>query len=85
MNIWFTSDTHFGSQGTLKLSKRPFESVEEMDKAMIENWNEVVDKNDIIFHLGDFGNYEVVNKLNGNIVLILGNYEEIDKENGKLN
>lgn len=31
MRIWFTSDTHFGSERTLRLSKRPFNSVEEMN------------------------------------------------------
>ena len=33
--IWFTSDTHFSSERTLELSKRPFKSVEEMDKILI--------------------------------------------------
>ncbi|HGS9340392.1 hypothetical protein MXT59_13135 [Clostridioides difficile] len=82
--IWFTSDTHFGSQRTLELSKRPFTTVEEMDEVMIENWNNVVSKNDIVYHLGDFGDYEKVKRLNGIIMLILGNYEEKDGEQGKL-
>lgn len=84
MKVWFTSDTHFGSQRTLELSKRPFKTVEEMDRTMIDNWNKVVAKDDIVFHLGDFGNYEVANKLNGIIMLILGNYEEKDNKEGKL-
>lgn len=77
--IWFTSDTHFGSQRTLELSQRPFKTVEEMDKILIENWNSVVGKNDIVYHLGDFGNYNTVKQLNGNIVLIYGNYELKDR------
>ena len=44
--IWFTSDTHFSSERTLELSKRPFRSVEEMDKILIENWNSVVGENE---------------------------------------
>ncbi len=59
MKIWFTSDTHFGSKRTLDLSKRPFKTVKEMDKALINNWNKNIAKNDIVFHLGDFGNYEI--------------------------
>lgn len=83
MKIWFTSDTHFGSERTLQLSKRPFNSVEEMDQTMVNNWNNVVSEHDIVFHLGDFGNYEVSKRLNGNIILIFGNYER--KESNDIN
>jgi calcineurin-like phosphoesterase family protein len=75
---WFTADTHFGHQRTLELSKRPFKTVEEMDNTMIENWNSVVSDGDIVYHLGDFGDYKVKEKLNGNIYLVLGNYERLD-------
>ena len=73
--VWFTSDTHFGSQRTLELSRRPFKNVEEMDKALIENWNSIVNEKDIVYHIGDFGNYDIVKKLNGKIRLVAGNYE----------
>lgn len=83
-NIYFTSDTHFGSERTLTLSKRPFSSISEMDEQMIKNWNSKVDTEDIVYHLGDFGNYEVAKRLNGKIILILGNYEITDIQNGKI-
>lgn len=76
--IWFTADTHFGHQRTLELSKRPYNSVEEMDSDMIEKWNSVVGEDDVVYHLGDFGTYESVKQLNGNIHLVLGNYERDD-------
>ena len=79
---WFTADTHFGHQRTLELSKRPFKTVEEMDNTMIENWNSVVSDVDTVYHLGDFGDYKVREKLNGNISLVLGNYERSDIEKG---
>ena len=82
--IYFTSDTHFGQERTLVLSKRPFTSVEEMDRIMIANWNSIVKHDNIVFHLGDFGNYEVAKQLNGDIYLILGNYERKDIEEGKI-
>ena len=78
--VFFTSDTHFGAERTLKLSRRPFNSVEEMDKIMIENWNSIVGKGDIVYHLGDFGNYDIIKQLNGEIILIFGNYEKKDIE-----
>lgn len=81
MKFFFTSDSHFGQERTLKMSKRPFESVEEMDKTLIDNWNKTVTKDDIVFHLGDFGDLNTVKKLNGSIILVAGNYErDLTKE-----
>lgn len=81
--LFFTADTHFGSERTLNLSKRPFASVEEMDNEMIKNWNRVVGPDDNVFHLGDFGNLDVISELNGNIHLCAGNYERLsDREAG---
>lgn len=76
--IFFTSDTHFGSQRALELSKRPFRTVEEMDWTMIERWNNVVHPDAIVFHLGDFGNPEMAKYLNGSINVICGNYDDHD-------
>ena len=80
-NIFFTSDTHFWHDNIIKFCNRPFNSIEEMNDTIIENWNRVVDKNDIVFHLGDFcfcgvdKFKELVEKLNGRIYLILGNHD----------
>ena len=52
-----------------------------MDEALINNWNSVVGKDDIVFHLGDFAfapNWrwkEILDRLNGHIHLILGNHD----------
>lgn len=83
--IWFTSDTHFGQQRTLDLTRRPFESVEEMDQTIIDNWNKTVGKNDVVFHLGDFGDYNRVRELNGKVVLLYGNYERNDHNKDLIN
>lgn len=80
--IWFTADTHFSHERTLELSKRPFKTVEEMDNTIIKNWNAVVGKDDTVYHLGDFGNYKIREKLNCNICLVLGNYERDDINKG---
>lgn len=81
--IFFTSDLHFGHQNIIKFCNRPWKTTEEMDEALIENWNKVVKKDDIIFNLGDFAfapNYrwkEILSRLNGTQYLILGNHDVI--------
>ncbi len=84
-NIFLTSDTHFGHLGVCHFLRddgtklRPWDSPEEMDEALIENWNKVVNTKDKVYHLGDV----VINRkalktlarLNGEKVLIKGNHD----------
>ena len=79
---WFTSDTHFGAERTLELSKRPFKDVFDMDMTLISNWNKSIRKNDIVYFLGDFGNFDVLNVLNfKKLYFVYGNYETRDLNN----
>lgn len=81
MSVYLISDTHFGHKNIITYCNRPFSSVDEMNETLIKNWNSVVKKNDIVYHLGDFafGTREftraIVKKLNGHICLILGNHD----------
>lgn len=78
---WLISDTHFGHKNIIKYSNRPFANTEEMDKKLIENWNNTVSKQDTIYHLGDvsFANKEktiqIIDQLNGRKILIMGNHD----------
>lgn len=87
-HTFFTSDTHFGHANIIRFCNRPFKNVEEMDEALIENWNKVVSKNDTVFHLGDFafGGSSVWNsiipRLNGHINLIIGNHDRKNLRQG---
>lgn len=80
-NIFFTSDTHFWHENIIKYTNRPFKTIEEMNDVLINNWNSVVSKDDIVFHLGDFcfcGSEkikELMDKLNGKIYLVMGNHD----------
>jgi hypothetical protein len=54
---FYTSDTHFGHRlmiGDTLARPRPWASTDEMDEALIANWNAVVRPDDIVYHLGDF-------------------------------
>lgn len=74
--VYFTSNTYFSDEKQVKAKITPFKSVEEMDADLISRWNSVVSPKDIVYHLGDFGKYNNVKKLNGKIYLICGNHEK---------
>jgi calcineurin-like phosphoesterase family protein len=84
MSTYFTSDTHFGHANIIKYCNRPFQTVDEMDTAMIERWNKVVHFGDKVYHLGDFcwkGSIEIIRyKLNGTIYLIEGNHDKLSEQ-----
>lgn len=81
---WFTSDTHFSSERALTLSRRPFLSVDDMDMSMVENWNKMVGPFDTVYHLGDFGNYKMLEYLSGTVHLVYGNYERTELDKSRL-
>ncbi len=68
-------------ENIIYICERPFANVQEMNRTMIDNWNNVVTDEDIVYHLGDFsfGSFEetkqIVNELNGRICLIMGNHD----------
>ena len=81
--LWFTSDPHFGHRNVIKFCDRPFANEKEMGEALINNWNEVVGENDIIFVLGDvfwFNDSRSIEKnlqkLNGIKYIISGNHDD---------
>ncbi|NOQ73967.1 MAG: phosphoesterase [Crocinitomix sp.] len=81
-NIYFTSDHHFGHKNIIKFSERPFKDVNEMDEFMIQKWNEKINPEDEVYHLGDVGLTssgnlrKILDRLNGKIYLINGNHEK---------
>ena len=51
---FFTSDEHLGHKNIIEYCNRPFASVDEMDETIIQRHNEVVGKDDVVVHGGDF-------------------------------
>jgi calcineurin-like phosphoesterase family protein len=90
-NIFVISDTHFNHANILEfkdyLNKpcREFDSVEQMNECMMDNWVSVVGPNDTVIHCGDvlFGHNKVewmeanFAKLPGKKRLAIGNHDNV--------
>lgn len=80
-NVFVCADLHFSHKNIIKYEDRPFADTEEMDKALIQNWNSVVQADDKVFVLGDVAftskarTIELVKQLNGHKILIMGNHD----------
>lgn len=79
---YYTADLHLGHENIIRYCNRPFASVEEMDEAMVANWNARVTSNDDdVYVVGDiaFRNAKSLSgyleRLNGRIHLIWGNHD----------
>lgn len=79
-NIFFISDLHLGHSNIIKYDERPFIDIDEMNEKIIENWNNKVGEDDIVFNLGDVSFYsnELIYQLNGIQYLIKGNHDRVD-------
>lgn len=90
MNIWFTSDTHYGHKNiagpeisTWKSGYRNFKTVHQMNMALVDGVNKYVKEDDILYHLGDwsFGGIHNIKLFRDSIIcqnihLILGNHDD---------
>lgn len=76
-------DTHFGHENIIEYCDRPFEDAREMNSEMIKRWNEKVDHEDTVIHLGDVSHHpggpasSWLSMLNGQIVVIRGNHDAL--------
>lgn len=85
--IFVTGCTHFYHENIIRLCNRPFNNAAEMNEAIIDNWNNVVEPGDIVFHLGDFSfaktredNENIFSQLHGEKYLIIGNHDKLSQE-----
>ncbi len=84
MALYLISDTHFGHTNIIKHCDRPFRLASEMDKEIIQNWNERIQYDDTVLHGGDIAMsheksaIQYVERLNGQIVHIDGNHDDLN-------
>ncbi|HTN99244.1 MAG TPA: hypothetical protein VL068_01110, partial [Microthrixaceae bacterium] len=89
MQTWFTSDLHLGHNNIIRYCARPFSSVDEMDEALVQRWNETVADEDRIWVLGDFAlgdigaSLALTSTLRGRKILLAGNHDRCWAGTGK--
>lgn len=82
MTLYLISDFHLDHANIIEYCSRPFDDVEEMNAELIQRWNQVVEPDDTVLYLGDFGWWDIENiigfyeQLNGEMVLVRGNHDE---------
>ena len=76
---YFISDLHIGDKNLITYEHRPFKSVDEMRKVIVDNWNKTISKEDTVYLLGDIGDTSVLNEFIGNIVIVIGNHDDYEK------
>jgi calcineurin-like phosphoesterase family protein len=88
--IWFTSDTHWGhtniagpNVSNWESGWRDFDTLQDMNEAIVEGINSNVDEGDVLYHLGDwtFGGFGNIKTFRDSIKckeihLMLGNHDD---------
>lgn len=89
MTTWLVSDTHFCHVNVIKyeFTRQHFTTVDEMNEAIIKEWNQTVSPTDEVIHLGDFilgadldKANNIINQLNfKKLTLVIGNHDTNNK------
>ncbi len=83
---FITSDLHLDHTNIIKYCKRPFLNTGDMNKTLINNWNNTISNKDTVYFLGDLaygrGSKSTdywLKQLNGKIIFIKGNHDKSKK------
>ena len=89
-NVFLIADTHFGHVGVTKFLRedgskvRPWDNIDDMNHALISNWNKTVKNKDTVYLLGDVvmnrKYLQILHSLNGEKILIKGNHDSFRLE-----
>lgn len=88
--IFYTADLHLMHTNVLAYCGRPFGSVEEMNEALIANWNNKVGRNDTVYVIGDLylgkmADFDAtISRLKGHKHLVLGNHDDFASNEARL-
>ena len=79
--IFYTADLHLSHEAVIRYCGRPFETAEEMNEAIVANWNAVVGKSDDVYIIGDVlfklktDSPLYLDRMNGVKHLVIGNHD----------
>ena len=86
MPNFYIADWHYGHKNILAYDNRPFKTIEEMNKTLVDRWNGAVSPGDRVFVLGDmfWCNEDcavpILETLNGTKILVVGNHDTYKKQ-----
>lgn len=87
--IYFSSDLHLLHNRDFIYKARGFSTIEEMNKTILKNFNEMITSEDDLYLLGDTilggpntidKGIELINKLNGKLHLVWGNHCTLNRQ-----
>jgi calcineurin-like phosphoesterase family protein len=82
-HTYYSADQHFFHTNIIRHSRRPFESVEQMNRYIVDQHNEIVEEHDRVFLLGDLSlgrteeALELVSEMNGVKYFVPGNHDRV--------
>lgn len=80
-DTFFISDFHFSHKNIIEYANRPFKSIQEMDKTMIDNFIHTVPEGSTCYILGDIFEPKYLGLfINRKLIFILGNYDRSKKK-----
>ena len=83
MKKFYIADWHYGHANCIGFDNRPFIDVNEMNRELVNRWNNVVSAGDLVYVLGDMfwtktsDTIPVLDSLNGQKFLVKGNHDRV--------
>lgn len=79
------ADTHFGHENVIRYDRRPFGSIDDMNREIVKRWNDTVSSEDNVYVLGDFAlknsvGLDIISNLKGRKFLVEGNHDRLSDE-----
>ena len=83
VQLWFSSDEHYGHENIIKYCNRPFQNVKEMNDTLVQFHNARVNNGDHVVHCGDFAFHQdpipYIQQLKGVHYFVRGNHDPYKK------
>lgn len=88
VNVYSTSDWHLGHEKVIELCGRPYDSIDSMNTAYIEMFNNTVKPDDVVYFAGDIvyktKYLHLLEQLHGTKHLIIGNHDNANVQSSNV-